>query len=409
MLRRTLAPSCWQGTSNMAANSTRVSSPIEGVVNACKEPYSEHAEDIAVEAVVTLLDYVHSLPQGFWATPFNESAARVGGTMLMVASENGYPEVVRKLLEDENFVKFELDARAKETRRNPGGFTSARKLAKHAKQGHLYSSAGIRRSMQESDTAWEGVKGRRARCRSCYDMITLYFYIGEEIDDVPTLRRVIAALRHFGWETMDDIQDRWSDVRDELRKGDDHPSCSGRICKIESALVTRLSEVLVNYRDNWAKPFNELEESKSVHKHKSQGVFSGASLFWLFSPIVFLPVIILAINDVVHWEEQLWSKCFAWLCGFALAQIIAAFLTAPYLSWGMIKESSQDKDLGLTLKGSMSTQAIVSTLVFSMTMSKLQISPSLDMVVDFNQTASTSEQYAGFALAQWYASHCALY
>ena len=69
----------------------------------------------------------------------------------------------------------------------------------------------------------------------------------------------------------------------------------------------------------------------------------------------------------------------------------------------MIKESSQDKDLGLTLKGSMSTQAIVSTLVFSMTMSKLQISPSLDMVVDFNQTASTSEQDAGFALAQWYA------
>eukprot|EP00964_Phaeocystis_antarctica_P165520 scaffold145694_cov121-Phaeocystis_antarctica.AAC.1 len=52
----------------------------------------------------------------------------------------------------------------------------------------------------------------------------------------------------------------------------------------------------------------------------------------------------------------------------------------------------------------MSTQAIVSTLVFSMTMSKLYTDLSkLERVVDVNQTASTSEQNDGFALAQWYA------
>ena len=93
-----------------------------------------------------------------------------------------------------------------------------------------------------------------------------------------------------------------------------------------------------------------------------------------------------------------------------IAQTLIVFLTAPYLGWGMIKESSRDQDLGVTLRGSMNQQAVVSTLLFSMTMAKLQTGlSSLDMVVDFDQTASTSEQYAGFALAQWYAvSYCSI-
>eukprot|EP00964_Phaeocystis_antarctica_P073833 scaffold45353_cov61-Phaeocystis_antarctica.AAC.9 len=139
------------GGSDMEARKTAAVSE-DSEFAACKKPYTVANEKAAVEAVASWLGIVAiDDDKGYVASTRTDNN---NNTMLMVASENGYPEVVRKLLEDENFVKFELDARAKETRRKPSGFTSARKLAKHAKQGHLYSSAGIR--MQESDTAWEG-------------------------------------------------------------------------------------------------------------------------------------------------------------------------------------------------------------------------------------------------------------
>ena len=410
----------------MAANTTRVSSPIAGVVNACKEPYSEHAEYAAVEAVAAWLDDVTTQMA---ATSGLLSADREdGGILLMIASETGYPKVVQTLLKDKNVVECELKLRAEEMWENPSGgpsgFTVARYFAKHARRGELYCVPASSKhqamlnarckqyepmQLVESAEEWEGVNGRKARCKSCYDMITLYVYIGEEIADVPTLARVISALHELGWETMNDIQENWGDIRggirEELRKDS----------KVESVLVTRLSEVLVNYRDNWAKPFEDerhMRIKEDAEEVRQSSVFCGLSGYvgyknvWLCGLllIVCVPGTVLAIFDLVHYEGQLWWKFFVWMSAVVIAQTLIVFLTAPYLGWGMIKESSRDKDLGVTLRGSMSTQAIVSTLLFSTTMSKLQIDlNSLDMVVDFNKTASNSEQYAGFELAQWYA------
>ena len=415
----------------MAANTTRVSSPIAGVVNACKEPYSEHAEYAAVEAVAAWLDDVTT--QMAATSGFSSADREDGGILLMIASETGYPKVVQTLLKDKNVVECELKLRAEEMWENPSGgpsgFTVARYFAKHARRGELYCVPASSKhqamlnarckqyepmQLVESAEEWEGVNGRKARCKSCYDMITLYVYIGEEIADVPTLARVISALHELGWETMNDIQENWGDIRggirEELRKES----------KVESALVTRLSEVLVNYRDNWAKPFEDERHMRIKEDAEESSVFCGLSGYvgyknvWLCGLllIVCVPGTVLAIFDLVHYEGQLWWKFFVWMSAVVIAQTLIVFLTAPYLGWGMIKESSRDKDLGVTLRGSMSTQAIVSTLLFSTTMSKLQIDlNSLDMVVDFNKTASNSEQYAGFELAQWYAvkrhtAHC---
>ena len=413
-------------SSNMAANTTRVSSPIAGVVHACKEPYSEQAEYAAVEAVAAWLDDVTT--QMAATSGFSSADREDGGILLMIASETGYPKVVQTLLKDKNVVECELKLRAEEMWENPSGgpsgFTVARYFAKHARRGELYCVPASSKhqamlnarckqyepmQLVESAEEWEGVNGRKARCKSCYDMITLYVYIGEEIADVPTLARVISALHELGWETMNDIQENWGDIRggirEELRKES----------KVESALVTRLSEVLVNYRDNWAKPFEDerhMRIKEDAEEVRQSSAFCGLSGYvgyknvWLCGLllIVCVPGTVLAIFDLVHYEGQLWWKFFVWMSAVVIAQTLIVFLTAPYLGWGMIKESSRDKDLGVTLRGSMSTQAIVSTLLFSTTMSKLQIDlNSLDMVVDFNKTASNSEQYAGFELAQWYA------
>ena len=408
-------------SSNMAANTTRVSSPIAGVVNACKEPYSEHAEYAAVEAVAAWLDDVTT--QMAATSGFSSADREDGGILLMIASETGYPKVVQTLLKDKNVVECELKLRAEEMWENPSGgpsgFTVARYFAKHARRGELYCVPASSKhqamlnarckqyepmQLVESAEEWEGVNGRKARCKSCYDMITLYVYIGEEIADVPTLARVISALHELGWETMNDIQENWGDIRggirEELRKDS----------KVESVLVTRLSEVLVNYRDNWAKPFEDerhMRIKEDAEEVRQSSVFCGLSGYVgyvILLLIVCVPGTVLAIFDLVHYEGQLWWKFFVWMSAVVIAQTLIVFLTAPYLGWGMIKESSRDKDLGVTLRGSMSTQAIVSTLLFSTTMSKLQIDlNSLDMVVDFNKTASNSEQYAGFELAQWYA------
>ena len=427
----------------MAANTTRVSSPIAGVVHACKEPYSEQAEYAAVEAVAAWLDDVTT--QMAATSGFSSADREDGGILLMIASETGYPKVVQTLLKDKNVVECELKLRAEEMWENPSGgpsgFTVARYFAKHARRGELYCVPASSKhqamlnarckqyepmQLVESAEEWEGVNGRKARCKSCYDMITLYVYIGEEIADVPTLARVISALHELGWETMNDIQENWGDIRGGIREDLRTlltSSASSFALKVGSALVTRLSEVLVNYRDNWAKPFEDerhMRIKEDAEEVRQSSAFCGLSGYvgyknvWLCGLllIVCVPGTVLAIFDLVHYEGQLWWKFFVWMSAVVIAQTLIVFLTAPYLGWGMIKESSRDKDLGVTLRGSMSTQAIVSTLLFSTTMSKLQIDlNSLDMVVDFNKTASNSEQYAGFELAQWYAvkrhtAHC---
>ena len=414
----------------MAANTTRVSSPIAGVVHACKEPYSEQAEYAAVEAVAAWLDDVTT--QMAATSGFSSADREDGGILLMIASETGYPKVVQTLLKDKNVVECELKLRAEEMWENPSGgpsgFTVARYFAKHARQGELYCVPASSKhqamlnarckqygpmQLVESAEEWEGVNGRKARCKSCYDMITLYVYIGEEIADVPTLARVISALHELGWETMNDIQENWGDIRGGIREELRTlltSSASSFALKVGSALVTRLSEVLVNYRDNWAKPFEDerhMRIKEDAEEVRQSSVFCGLSGYVgyvILLLIVCVPGTVLAIFDLVHYEGQLWWKFFVWMSAVVIAQTLIVFLTAPYLGWGMIKESSRDKDLGVTLRGSMSTQAIVSTLLFSTTMSKLQIDlNSLDMVVDFNKTASNSEQYAGFELAQWYA------
>eukprot|EP00964_Phaeocystis_antarctica_P013147 scaffold7206_cov57-Phaeocystis_antarctica.AAC.8 len=390
---------------------------------ACKKPHSKDNENAAVVAVVAWLKHVAVDKPGEYATLADET----NNTMLVIASENGYPEVVRTLLKDEALVKFELKVRAKETRLKlkmkagtAGGFTLARQLAKHAKEGELFSSCSTTEyekmpAQETSPEEWEGVNGRKARCKSCYDLITLYRYIGEEIADVPTLTRVIAALHELGWRSMDDIQDHWGDVSKELRKKS----------KVERALVIQLSEARYNY-GSWDRQFKEKGRSDTWHvkikdkgnKAKQWGVFCKALVFALFIALfIFVPGIVLVIYyHLVHYEEQLWIECFSWLYGFALAQIVAAFLTAPRTGWGMIKESSREKDLGVTLKGSMSTQAIVSTLLFSTIIRKLQVNLSsfdltnnvthvIDYFDDSNAMAPDAADFAfaEYALVQWYA------
>ena len=102
-----------------------------------------------------------------------------------------------------------------------------------------------------------------------------------------------------------------------------------------------------------------------------------------------------------------------WLCLWALGQFIAAFLTAPYLGWGMIKESSWDKDLGVILRGSMNQQGVVSTLLFLTIMSKLQVNlKGFDLTNNFGNLSSfdpiaaadadaADYTFAEYALAQW--------
>ena len=301
-------------------------------------PYSEHSETVAVAAVAAWLNHFAGDESGAYA----EVADEKKHTMLMVASENGYPKVVEKLLKDEGLVKFELDARARElkarekasTRSQGQGYSDvakARQLAKHARQGHLYSSASKQYEpmhTKESAEQWGGFNGRQERCKSCYDMITLCMYIGEEIADVPTLLSLIAALQKLGWVNMDDIQDHWSDVRDGLRKQDDLlklPSVMGSENK-RRALVTRISEARYNY-GSWHKQFKEKGPFDNLHveikeEAKQLGVFCKALVFatvfsqkmafcgalgyaTILSLIILVPGIVLVLYyHLVHYEEH---------------------------------------------------------------------------------------------------------
>ena len=255
---------------------------------ACKmQSYSEETEG-AAEAVVAA-----------WLNHFtnDKSGTKVvddkGSTMLKVASENGYPKVVRKLLENETLVKFELAARARELDarkqllkpnevsvpaltkifsrvtstpkdETSSGFTLARRAArrvfisrtpKEYMTDKQSSASKQYEDMQAAESAdeWEC---RQVRCKSCYDLITLYTYIGEEITDAPTLISVIAALHELKWTSMDDIQDHWGEVSKELRKESE----------VERPLVTKLSEARYNY-GSWHKQF--VTQAKDENKQPS--------------------------------------------------------------------------------------------------------------------------------------------
>ena len=148
--------------------------------------------------------------------------------------------------------------------------------------------------------------------------------------------------------------------------------------------------------------------------------FCLARLMVVFAIVVFVPVFVLIFHyDVVHYEEKLWSECFVWLGLFALAQIVFAFLVAPYRGWGMIKESSRDADLGATLRGSMNMQGLVSTFLFATIMGRLQVGLRFDLTNNVTKVSSFDTPsirdigspdthafdytFAEHALEQWYA------
>jgi hypothetical protein len=337
----------------------------------------------------------------------------------MVASKYGYLEVVKTLLKDEDLVKCELTDRAQEMRRRdrqgifddvpsdndepPSNFTLARQEVDMLDE-EFTRPWGPREATRAPITAEEAVqhqeeytqrKCKQVRCASCRDMITLYSYIGEEIPDVPTLISVIDALRALGFMSMDDIQDHWDKVRDELREkgikkgGDD--------VKIELSLLAQLSEARHNY-GSWSEHFKDEdkldEETKNgMRKFCCSTLGFGGTLVYatLLSLIVLVPAVVLVLlYDLVHYEEQLWWECFVWLCFFGLGQIVAAFWAAPFIGWGMIKEASRDTDLGATLKGSMNMQGLVSTFLFSTIMGKLQVGLNFDLTATSNATTVSS-------------------
>ena len=417
--------------------------PFQKAIAACKEVYSEENEIAAVEAVESWLKQFANDKSGEYAKVTDED----NNTMLVVASKNGYPMVVETLLEDEHLVESELNAWAQElqgrskedsffsillasSKAMPSGFTLARRVAMKGATDPKRPSTLVGRRRHYSfdiysvDITWSKsreLKCKQGRCTSCYDTITLYTYIGQEIPDAFNFRSVIVTLRELGWMSMDDIQDHWGDLRKQLRKK-----------KVKPFLVANLSEARYNY-SSWHRQFFKEEEHveelevltlTSLEQFLKQFLSFRDAVCTLdiccmlgyaivLSLIVFVPVIVLIFHyDLIHYEEQLWSECFVWLSLFALAQMFIAFWTAPDTGWGMIKESSRDNDLGETLRGSLNQQGLVSTLLFSTIIARLQFGLSFDLtsnvtdVYNFELFANADPAdytFAEHALAQWYA------
>ena len=312
---------------------------MEKAFDACKKSYSEESEGAAVAAVEKWLDGADDRTREY------EKKDGESKTILEVASENGYLGVVKKLLEYKDLVEFELNARVTELKERskqgevsfsfsktskgfqvadkatPSGFTLARQAAKGAAEWDKSKSELPPNEFGE----W---KCKQVRCTSCYDMITLYTYIGEEIPDVTTLLGVIGALRELKWVTMDDIQDHWVKFSDDLREKN----------VVARPLVAQLSEARYNY-GSWNKQFKD-EDKLIKRKAKLLDLFKKPSslvsheeikhflrFFWtpffatILSLIVFVPVFVLIFHyDLVHYEEQLWSECFVWLGFFSLGK-----------------------------------------------------------------------------------------
>ena len=240
---------------------------FQKAVAACEKPYSEAHEKAAADAVQAWLKEEKAGSN----TKVDEYKSVADGTktMLLVASEKGYPKVVQQLLEDEELVKVEVDDRAKElflkyiqegnARAAPrSGFVKARNELR-AKKGAAKPSP--RASVEDYPEGKRTQAKESARYKSCYDMITLYMYIGEEILDAPTLIGFIWALRDLKWTSIDEIATHWDTVRKELSRydyskvkvlsGDDHDgSWIDRVQPTPSALLDQLSEARYNYDGN---------------------------------------------------------------------------------------------------------------------------------------------------------------
>ena len=357
--------------------------------DACNAPYSEEKEDIAVQAVK---DWLSNTDSSMKVEKYKSN------TMLLVASEKGYPKVVQDLLGDKDLLKVEVN-------RQEELFQEAQKMDGDAAHDHP-SGSGFAQAREKSKAKMKAAEAgelndqgndsrflERARYKSCYDMITLYTYIGEEIPDALTLIGVISALRDLGWMSMEDIAEDWDKVRDELREKN----------KMEPLLLAKLSEARYNY-DAWSHKYKHFDnEANAPIKSNSlkppslveRLVYATFGFLYAISSLLIVlipgPVLVL-LYDLVHYEEKLWLECYAWLGAFGFGQIIYALLAAPSTGWGMIKEASRDTDFGAKLKGSMNMQGLVSTFLFSTIMGRLQVGLDFDLTNNATQVSTLEFQ-----------------
>ena len=328
----------------------------------CKEDYSKDNETAAVKAVKVWLEHFSKCTSN---DP--DICAKEGNTILTVASENGYLKVVQELL-----------------------------TAFHAPGRTHLTLEGWKPLKMERDSHWKEKKDicwneNWDRCTACYDMITMYAYIGEEFADKETLAKVLAALDALGCQSMEDLRDTWDDVRNGLQK-------KGKTEKgMAHPLIYRLSEARYNY-DSWDKHVQLKDEDTQPMKF-IPGVV-------VLITTVLIPGIVFAMYDIVHYEDH-WRDCYTWLYLIAITQTMITFVAAPHLGWGMIMESSRGKDLGETLKGSMNQQAIVSILLFRTTMSKLRVGSFSAAGPDYGSGELADN--AGSVLGQWCAVSPACY
>ena len=361
--------------------------------DACNAPYTPENADIAFQAVQV------------WLAPGNSNKVdeytSSTPSILLFAIENGYPKVVQQLLKDEDLLEVEVEDRAAELFRKEqnmkggvaSGFANARKELKKQLTPGVKAKKSAAEPEVPKDHKWKRSQVmEQARYKTCYDMITLYMYIGEAIPDVRTLIDVISKLRDLGWMSMDDITDHWDKVRDELREKK----------KMEPLFLDQLSEARYNYDGWWHKhkQFNDEDtasESFCCHGFCSTlGSFVYVTIPSLIvvtipSLIVLVPILVLVLlYDLVHYDDRLWLECFAWLGVFGLVQIFYALLRAPFTGWGMIKEASGDTDFGATLKGSMNMQGLVSTFLFSTIMGRLQVGLNFDLTNNADNATQVS-------------------
>ena len=371
--------------------------------DACNKTYSEENEETAVKAVREWLD---------------KSSDKVGEykklsrMLLEVASEKGYPKVVRELLKDEELVEVEL------LEPSLSGLNSARKAAKDAKPSkpqarpefdrfNSEESAASSQEYRQKLTEW---KRDEIRYTSCYNMLTLYMYIGEEITDALDLIDVISALRDLGWMSMDDIADHWDKVRDELREEKRKEEGEEEGTRMAPSLLAKLSEARYNYNGSWHKHLDDEDQApiRGPLKRFSSPLRIGFAI--MLSLLFILPHVVLDLiygNDHRKENQLLFLECYLWLVFFGAGQIFYALVNAPFTGWAMIKEASRDTDLGATLKGSMNMQGLVSTFLFSTILGRLQVGLDFDLVSTNNATQVSTPEVARaeYVLQHWCAKY----
>ena len=386
----------------MALVRVGVKATKEAAFEACRKPYSEpNAEAAAVAMMHWLMDTSGSLTLDQIAA-IDISSAKVLNlskaetinaqenrqTLLMVASENGYLTVVKKLLENEDVVKYEAcivhdhDTRAE----------SARMLAKEKAKDEC------------DDEKW-------ARYMSCHNIISLYAYIGDEIRigqrdammPISDLTGAILALDRQGCKSMETLKDHWDQICVRLQNDS----------SVTGVLVSVLSEARYDY-DSWYKDIKDITKGEQ----NSQSSCSAFSFATACSLIVLVPGIALAtVYHVILYDNRLWWQCFFGLYIFAAIQACFAFMLAPFLGWNMIMEASKNTELSSTLKASMCHQGIVSALIFTTIIGLLQQDLNFDLTNSLaNSTGIFEEIYSvlsivfedpidtELAVEQWYAA-----